>query len=253
MDKNTRSEARCDQQAELVTYLYDEATPSERGSFEQHLQDCSLCRAELSSFSRVRNSLGAWNPGLDLNAPRMEIAIKRNSIETLRDVLGVFAAWPVWLRFAGATTMAAVALVVGLSVAGTRIDFAQGTVSFGMQVGQAPGLAAERGLANDGKDRKGTDTVQLTRAEIETMISTRVAAARAEELERQQELKARIATLSAQLAAAGRTQGRMSMAFASLRAEQQALAARGQSTLGEWLFAANGSREAWGGNDEKDN
>lgn len=250
MDKNTQSEARCDRQAELVTYLYDEATQSERRSFEHHLEDCSICRVGLSSFSRVRNALGAWNPGLDFNAPRMEIAIKRNSIETLRDVLGVFVAWPLWLRFAGATTMAAVALVVGLSLAGTRIDLAQGTVSFGMQPGRTPGLASERGLANDGK---ATDTVQLTRAEIETMISTRVVAAGAEERERQQELKARIASLSAQLAAAGQTQGRMSVALASLRAEQQALAARGQSTLGEWLFAANGSREAWGGNDEKDN
>ena len=85
------------------------------------------------------------------------------------------------------------------------------------------------------------------------MISDRVAAVTAENQRQQEELRVRVSGLSAQLALATQSRTQVKAELATLRAEQRALAARGQSTLGEWLFAANGSREAWGGNDERDN
>jgi ABC-type transporter Mla subunit MlaD len=85
------------------------------------------------------------------------------------------------------------------------------------------------------------------------MIAERVAAATADHRKREEDLRARIASLSAQLANASQSQARLGSALATLRTEQRALASRGQSTLGEWLFATNGSRETWGVDNERDN
>ncbi len=253
MNTKEVSKAPCENQAELVTYLYDEGSQLQRQSFERHLEACSACRDELNGFVRVREALGSWDLGLNLGVPRIEIAVRRNSIETLRDLAGSFSAWPAWLRLAGATATAALALLFVLALAGTRVDLRQGTISFGLTSAPDRERIEIVKTGREGVERGGTEAVRLTRMEIETMISERVAAVNAEDRRREEELRAQIASLSARLATAGHSQSRLAAALATLRTEQRVLAAKGQSTLGEWLFAANESREPLGGNNEKDN
>jgi len=127
--------------------------------------------------------------------------------------------------------------LVALSLAGTRVDWREGTLSlgpWGKGAGQASDLTETKTAA------------QLTRAEIETMIAQRVAALRVDDERRQSEMRAQISNLSLQLATASQSQTKLASSLATVRAEQRALIAKGQSTLGEWLFASSGNRDAWG-------
>ena len=72
------------------------------------------------------------------------------------------------------------------------------------------------------------------------MIAERVAASRVDDERRQAEMRAQISNLSLQLATASQSQTKLASSLVTLRAEHRALVAKGQSTLGEWLFASNG-------------
>lgn len=95
----------CERKSELLDYLYDEATPAARQSFERHLDDCASCEDELRAFGRVRNEMSAWQVGF---APRTEVVLPRSKVEVLRELFGLF---PVWARGL-ALTGAAAALVL---------------------------------------------------------------------------------------------------------------------------------------------
>ena len=244
METRTNSNKSCNRHEDLVTYLYDESNTEERRSFELHLEQCAWCSAELKDLGRVRDSLGAWNLAFESYAPPVQIEIKRNSIETLHDLLAAILSLPNWMKFAGGATLATAGLLVAFTIAGTRIDLGQGTISFGLN--EAP------------RETQSTSTVAstqtaMTMAEVEKIIAERVATSTAEDRRRQEELSERVSTLSAQLTGLAQSRSRVAAELASLRAEQRVLARRGQATLGEWLFAANGPRESWGGSDERDN
>lgn len=232
-----RVEAECDQQSALIDYLYDEATATERARFERHLQSCSVCSEELSSFRRVREDLGAWQA---IAAPRTEISIARSPVEVFGALMGML---PVWARAAATTAVASIILIAALSVTRAHINLREGTIGFGATAigSQAPasGVVA-------------AETVSLTREDIERIIDARTSVVRASEEQQLKELRAKLADLNVRLAAADRSAMRLREEVANMRAEQRALLARGQSTLGEWLFAVNGSREAWSGDDERD-
>jgi hypothetical protein len=221
MKRNQQTpDSGCDRQTDLMTYLYDEASPAERGSFERHLDECHACSIELKAFQRVRQELDVWQLGL---MPRMAIAVNRSALDALRELVSLL---PVWVRGTTIATAAAALILVALSLAGTRVDWRQGTVSLGT-----------RGRAAQSVD---AGSVQLTRAEIETMIAERVAASRVNDERRQAEMRAQISNLSLQLATASQSQTKLASSLVTLRAEHRALVAKGQSTLGEWLFASNG-------------
>jgi hypothetical protein len=245
METRIDSNAICGRHEDLVTYLYGESTGEERRSFELHLEQCTSCSGELKGFGRVRDSLGAWNLNFESSVPTVNIEIRRNPIESLRDLLQALSSLPNWIKLAGGAALATTGLLVAFAIAGTRIDLNQGTISFG---------ASEPTIASPSSSSEvGVRPATLTKAEIEKIIAERVAAATAEDRRKQEELSVRVSSLSAQLASVSQSRGKVAAELASLRAEQRMLAARGQATLGEWLFAANGSREALGGNDERDN
>jgi hypothetical protein len=246
METKINSNVKCNRQEDLVTYLYDEASQDERQAFELHLGQCASCRTEFNDFASVRDSLGSWNLDFEASAPPLQVTIKRNSIETLRDVIRALRTAPGWVKLAGGAAFATAGLLVVFAVAGTRIDLNQGTISFGLRHNEAQVATSTRS--------GGVEEVQakLTKAEAERIIAERVAAVTGEDRRKQEELSLRVAGLSAQLASVSESRGRVAAELASLRAEQRVLAARGQATLGEWLFAANDSRHAWGGSDERD-
>src|SRR5689334_386848 len=93
--------SECHRKDDLVTYLYDEATPAERASFERHLNECAPCSEELNAFGRVRDELATWQVGF---APRTELVLPRGRMEVLREFVTLF---PVWARSLGAVGMAA--------------------------------------------------------------------------------------------------------------------------------------------------
>ena len=235
----------CDRQGDLMSYLYDEASAAERAGFESHLTACGICRDELAGFRRVRDDLGAWQVGF---APRTEIAISRSPLEVFRELIGQL---PYWVRTSGVAVAVAATLLIAFAIAGTRIDLRGGTISFGL-----PARSEVASVAPDTRVSPGSNGPAvgnpLTPADIEGMIAERVKALRAEDARQAAEIRAQVANLSMRLESANQSQARLSAAVNNLRAEQRAMLARGQSTLGEWLFAANGSRESGSGDNEKD-
>ncbi|MEO6725518.1 MAG: zf-HC2 domain-containing protein [Blastocatellia bacterium] len=154
-------QSECDHKEELVNYLYDEATTTERAAFENHLKECDPCSAELNAFGRVRDELNTWQVGF---APRTKWVLPRGKVEVLRELLSLFPVWTRSLAMAGA---AAAVLLLALSVIGTRISINHG--DFAVSFGNAS--ATE-------KSDSVTATTGPSQQQIESLVKNAVAAER---------------------------------------------------------------------------
>jgi anti-sigma factor RsiW len=109
----------CARTADLIAYLYKEATPDQARDFENHMQRCASCNAEMAAFGDVREAIGEWrqqalgafsSTAFEANAPaalasaRETSTQRRSALTALREF---FTLSPVWMRAA----TAAVALV----------------------------------------------------------------------------------------------------------------------------------------------
>lgn len=131
MNTPQASPASCDRQAELVAYLYGEASPTEIASFERHLQTCAVCRAELEGLQSVRKALQSWE--MDAIAPRLQLVIRPTWWQAWREF---FALLPRW----GKLATGAAAIVLVLSLANLRITVGAQGVSLSVGWLTAPEL-----------------------------------------------------------------------------------------------------------------
>jgi len=195
----------CHRKDDLITYLYDEATPAERASFEKHLNECGPCNEELNAFGRVREELTTWQVGF---APRTELVLPRGRMEVLREFLALF---PVWARSLGLAGAAAAVILLALSVASARVSVNKGEwgISFG-------GASKETG---------SRIAVAPSQQEIESLVKNAVAAEREK---MQQDYQAQFASFKQQVdaehkarlqAVSAEHQARLEAAKASLRQE----------------------------------
>ncbi len=204
----------CDRKEALVAYLYDEASTTERASFERHLLECESCNSELQAFGRVRDDLSAWQVGF---APRTELVLPRSKVEALHKLIGLF---PVWAR--------------GLAMAGA----AAAVVLFALSVFAANGI-------------RSSDEVALSKQQVEALINKAVAEERASI---EQRYKAEFASFKQQVAADYQTQlqtinaehqTRLDAVKSSLRNEIRK--ANRQSGSYRSFFAVEGyQQEPWG-------
>ncbi|HEY8462194.1 MAG TPA: hypothetical protein VIM99_17525, partial [Blastocatellia bacterium] len=180
----------------------------ERASFERHLDDCDGCRNELTAFRRVRHDLDAWQ--LEQIA-HPEIALRPGRLDLLRELMGTL---PVWLRGAALIGATAAALLISLSIAGTRISLKDGdfTASFGVTGNPAPLAPA------------------VSSEEINLMVQN----AMAEERKRMEDLySARLASFKDRLEADYQAKSR------AARAEQQARLKAMQAALRQEMRRVN--------------
>jgi len=145
MIKRTDAEATtprgCERGAELVAYLYGEATKEEAGRFRLHLEACAVCREEFAALGGVRAGLGAWRaealgtvPSLNIEealAPAARVLPaaprERSARAALREF---FSLSPPWLRAgAFAATLAVCALVV-LTLARAEVRWGSDGLAF---------------------------------------------------------------------------------------------------------------------------
>ncbi len=221
----------CGRQEELVAYLYDEAPATERAAFEQHLDECAACRRELHAFERVRHDLSVWQLPL---APRVKIAPPRSTLEALRELLGGLSFWPKAVM--GAAAMTAMALII-FAIIGTHIS-----------IGQGHGFSMDFG--NVAKQIEPTPQAPtLTRAEAEALIQEATARVRSQS---QDEMRAQLASLEERLNTAH--QAELTSVTRRLNAEQRAFLAKAnqqETTLREWLFADNETRNGGGTENDK--
>ena len=202
------AQSECSRQEDLVTYLYDEATPVERASFENHLNECDPCSAELKAFGRVRDELSTWQVGF---TPRTELVLPRGRMQVLRELAGLFPVWARGLAVAGA---AAAMVLLALSIIGTRVNVNNG--DFAISLGS---------FGSVGKGNESRGVAAPSQQEIETLVNKAVAAERDK---MQQEYQAQFASFKQQFDAEHRAQlqaisaehqARLELTKASLRQE----------------------------------
>jgi hypothetical protein len=114
----------CHRAEDLVTYLYNEANEAEARDFANHAESCDACRAELSVFQQVHESILLWRNdalGSAFSAATLPLPAttetRVNSMQPAQRRLSALAALreffsvsPLWLR--GATAFATVMLCV---------------------------------------------------------------------------------------------------------------------------------------------
>lgn len=205
--KNTNRmnlQLECDRQEDLVAFLYDEATTLERASFEQHLNDCDPCQAELKAFGRVRDELSTWQVGI---APRTRLVLPRGRMEVLREFIALFPVWARGLAVAGA---AAAAVLLSLSIFWARGGVNQN--NFAISSGGASAVSQK---------------------EIESLVKNAVAAER-EKMQR--EYQAQFADFKAQLDAGHKAE------LQAISAEHQAKLEAAKASLRQEIKKSNPQR-----------
>ena len=98
--KETPNSPVCERASDLITFVYNETTESEKRDFELHLKECSDCRQEVASVGIVRESISAWrNKALSgfVAQPLIGGATKKSALAAFRQF---FDLSPLWLKAA---------------------------------------------------------------------------------------------------------------------------------------------------------
>lgn len=72
---NNGNKKNCGFADEIVAYIYDEIGTPERGKFETHLADCSMCTDEFAAVSNARFSVFEWRREEFAHLPTPEIVV----------------------------------------------------------------------------------------------------------------------------------------------------------------------------------
>ena len=114
----------CERGDDLISFLYGEADEPEAREFEEHLQHCSGCKAELASFGQLRTSIGSWKQealaGFASGRTSIETVRKRSAVAALRKF---FDLAPLWMK--GALAFASVLFCLFAVVAMSRLRMEQ--------------------------------------------------------------------------------------------------------------------------------
>lgn len=123
MLENTQNSI-CDCAEELVSYLYDEMSGTDKLRFEKHLKTCSSCQDELAGFSLTRTSIQEWHkedflplqsPSIEINYPQKIETISRSWFASIRDFFTLSPAWMTASTAFAALAICAVLLAVVVS------------------------------------------------------------------------------------------------------------------------------------------
>ena len=107
-------EPACGRENDLVAFLYNELSDTEKRSFESHMHSCSSCRIQGSEFRSIRGSLVAWrDESLGQSAiavPGTIIVPNQSKGSALAALRAFFDLSPLWMK--GAVTFAALLFCV---------------------------------------------------------------------------------------------------------------------------------------------
>jgi len=100
----------CERASDLIAFLYGEADEREAHDFQLHLQQCSSCREEVTSFGVVRESITAWRDEALAGFVSTPVTTQPKTKSALAALRQFFDLSPLWLK--GATAAAAVTFCV---------------------------------------------------------------------------------------------------------------------------------------------
>jgi hypothetical protein len=131
---DNKRNSNCDFAEELVSYLYDEISGSEKLRFEKHLRNCSACQDELSGFSMTRNAVQEWktveflplqNPVIEIPYSQKAETVSRSWFAAIRDYLTLSPAWMTASTAFAALAICAALIAVVISSFRNNNDFAE--------------------------------------------------------------------------------------------------------------------------------
>jgi len=116
--KEMMNSPSCERGADLVAFLYHEMDDRETREFQLHLQDCSICRQELTSLGVVRESITVWRDEALAGFVSTPVTTRsrKSAVSALRQF---FDLSPLWLK--GATAFAMIAFVVLAALAFVKL------------------------------------------------------------------------------------------------------------------------------------
>jgi len=108
-----KDDFRCEDNAALIGFLYDDCDADEQARIAAHLAVCPTCAGEIAALSATREHLSAWMP------PDAQLGFRMNQGEDRARA----AAWwsrpmPAWAQLAAAVVMFAAGTAVGIGSAG---------------------------------------------------------------------------------------------------------------------------------------
>ena len=115
----------CEQEGELIAFLYGELSDVEARTFQRHLHDCAACDAELAAFKGVRESVVAWrneslggliSPARGNMSP-VAVDQRPSALAALREFFNLS---PLWMKGAVAFVSVLFCLFAGLAIAHLR-------------------------------------------------------------------------------------------------------------------------------------
>jgi anti-sigma factor RsiW len=127
------NEHSCGREQDLIGFMYQELNELEALAFQRHLDQCTSCRTELSSFRNVRESVVGWrnesliNVGVSahsaISSPAPLTQRKRSALAAVREFLNLA---PLWMK--GAVAFATVIFCVLAVIAVARFRQSQPVV-----------------------------------------------------------------------------------------------------------------------------
>ena len=144
----------CEENEQLVGYLYDDLTDADRAAFEAHMRGCADCRTELKALRGVRADLAVWAPP----EPDFGFRVVRGGRDAAAtDIRAVVPAqsWRAWWTPAAGLAAAAV-LVLAAAASLAHIEVHSGpdgiTVRTGWSSSGAPASGRSEGSVSAARD-----------------------------------------------------------------------------------------------------
>lgn len=110
---------QCERAADLINWLYGEASAEEAQSFQLHLKSCHQCSADAESFAGVRQSVISWRDeslASFAHSPAGTLVVepqKRSALAAIRQFLDLS---PLWMKGAVGFATLLLALLLAFSV-----------------------------------------------------------------------------------------------------------------------------------------
>jgi len=118
---------KCEQEGELISFLYGELNDADARTFQSHLHECDVCIADLAAFKGVRESVVAWRDeslgglispaGSNLSPVTTVVHGKPSALAALREFFNLS---PLWMKGAVAFASVLFVLFAGLAIVRLR-------------------------------------------------------------------------------------------------------------------------------------
>ena len=118
-------------EAQLVSYLYGELTPEERGHFDRHLNGCLACRTELGALEETRGDLAMWSTPEVIG----DIAVRTAAPAPVIPITAAKSAWKPWRDIPMWAQTAAAILVLGVAAGFANLEITYGNGGFSVSTG----------------------------------------------------------------------------------------------------------------------